>query len=219
MRKVFLPGCKVCARFKPQSDKLKAYLEQKEGVQTVGCCKAFCSQAAPADTAVVICNNCAAIMEESSAVRQIEFVWNIIDNDPDFPFPDYHGERIIVQDCWRAHEKRYVQDAVRSLMRKMNIVPVELPNNYEKADFCGADLLEPCTDVEKSLLRRDMQLTVRICISRFRRKMRMIGSAAIAVTLRKIRLYAIVWPVWTELRAAARQENICLNCCFPRAKE
>lgn len=149
MSKVFLPGCKVKAKFKYQSDKLQAYLEQKEGVQTVGCCKAFCSQVAPTDIAVVICNNCAAIMEESSAVSQIEFVWNIIDNDPEFPFPDYHGERIVVQDCWRAYEKRYVQDAVRSLMRKMNIVPVELQNNYEKADFCGADLLEPCTDIEK----------------------------------------------------------------------
>ena len=156
MSKVFLPGCKVKAKFKYQSDKLQAYLEQKEGVQTVGCCKAFCSQVAPTDIAVVICNNCAAIMEESSVVSQIEFVWNIIDNDPEFPFPDYHGERIVVQDCWRAYEKRYVQDAVRSLMRKMNIVPVELPNNYEKSDFCGADLLECILLSELKSTRRNM---------------------------------------------------------------
>lgn len=34
-------------------------------------------------------------------------------------------------------------------MKKMNIEIVELEENYENTKFCGADLLEPCTDVEK----------------------------------------------------------------------
>ena len=39
--------------------------------------------------------------------------------DPDFPFPDYLGEEMTIQDCWVAFEKRYVQDAVRSLMHSV----------------------------------------------------------------------------------------------------
>lgn len=154
MSKLFLPSCKVKSKYKYASEQMRKYLEAKEQVKTVGCCKVFCEKATDDDTAVVICNNCAAIMEESSSVKRIEFVWNIIDKDLNFPFPDYHGEKITIQDCWRAYEKREVQDAIRSLMRKMNIEIVELAENYEKAKFCGADLLEPCTDIEKKFAPR-----------------------------------------------------------------
>lgn len=151
MSKFFLPGCNIKARYKRESEKLKEYLEQREHAEIAGCCKTFCHEADRRDSAIVICNNCAAIMEESSQIEKIEFVWEIIDRDSDFPFPDYHGEKMTIQDCWRACEKRKVQDAIRSLMKKMNIRIVELDENYEKTKFCGADLLEPCTEIEKKL--------------------------------------------------------------------
>ena len=146
---IFLPSCKVKARYRVQSAKLQAYLEDRRQVRTVGCCKAFCGRISSADSAVVICNNCAAILEESSAVSKIESVWEIIDSDPDFPFPDFHGEAMTIQDCWRAYEKRDMQNAIRSLCGKMHIAVAELAENFEKTKFCGADLLEPCTEIEK----------------------------------------------------------------------
>lgn len=149
MEKIFLPSCKVKAKYRDASKKLQKYLETKESVSTVGCCKVFCNKLTKEDTAVVICNNCAAIMEESSSAQKIEFVWEIIVNDPEFQFPDYHGERMTIQDCWRAYDKRSVQDAIRSILHKMNIDVIELEDNYEQTKFCGADLLEPCTDIEK----------------------------------------------------------------------
>ena len=39
-------------------------------------------------------------------------------------------------------------------MRKMNIDVVELKENYEQTKFCGADLLEECTDIEKKFAPR-----------------------------------------------------------------
>ncbi len=86
------------------------------------------------DTALVVCNNCAAIIEENTEAT-IEFLWQVIDQDSDFQFPDYQGEKMTVQDRWVAFEKRYVQDAVRSLLRKMNIEIVELEKNLEKLHF------------------------------------------------------------------------------------
>lgn len=59
-----------------------------------------------------------------------------------------------IQDCWRAYDRRDVQDAIRSLLRKMHIEVVELSENFEKTKFCGADLLEPCTEVEKRFASR-----------------------------------------------------------------
>ena len=154
MSRVFLPSCKLQARWKEPSAKLLTYLQEKEQVKKIGCCKVFCEKVSPKDQAIVVCNNCAAIMEESSPIRDIEFAWEIIDRDEAFPFPDYHGERMTIQDCLRAYEKRNVQNAIRSLLRKMNINVVELENNFEKADFCGPDLLEPCTEAEQKLAPR-----------------------------------------------------------------
>ncbi len=62
-------------------------------------------------------------------------LWQVIDQDSHCQFPDYQGEKMTVQDRWVAFEKRYVQDAVRSLLRKMNIEIVELEKNLEKLHF------------------------------------------------------------------------------------
>ena len=89
-----------------------------------------------------------------SCKASIEFLWQVIDRDPDFKFPDYHGEKMTLQDCWVAFEKRYVQDVVRSLLRKMNIEIVELEENYEKTKFCGVNLLSPCTESNATLAHK-----------------------------------------------------------------
>ena len=153
MSTLFLPSCKIRRFCGPASKQLEAYINERMAVQTLGCCKVFCgsqqAKACEGDTALVVCNNCATFVEESSVVSEVRFVWELIDADPAFAFPDYRGQRMAVQDCWRAYEKRDVQEAVRSLMRKMNIEVVELPEHHEHTRFCGLDLLEPCSALEK----------------------------------------------------------------------
>ena len=46
----------------------------------------------------MVCNNCANIIAESGDPGSIEFVWEIIDNDPDFPSRLPRGE-MTIQDC------------------------------------------------------------------------------------------------------------------------
>lgn len=118
MANLYFPGCKVKGDFPAASEKLAAYIQSKRVVTPVGCCRVDHDKLTPADTAVVVCNNCANIIAESGDPGQIEFVWEIIDNDPEFPFPDYHGEKMTIQDCWLAVEKRHVQDAIRSRCAK-----------------------------------------------------------------------------------------------------
>ena len=119
MANLYFPGCKVKGDFPAASEKLAAYIQSKRVVTPVGCCRVDHDKLTPADTAVVVCNNCANIIAESGDPGQIEFVWEIIDNDPEFPFPDYHGD-------------------------KMNIDVVELAENHEKTRFCGMNLVAPC---------------------------------------------------------------------------
>ena len=92
---------------------------------------------------VSICHNCSAIFEEQHPEVKRQSIWELILEDGDFPFPDYHGEKIAVQDCWRSKENRAEQDAVRELMHRMNIDVVELPENHEETKFCGYSLYQP----------------------------------------------------------------------------
>ena len=145
MSKFLFPSCKAKATYTNASEKLRSYMRERYNIDSVGCCRAEYQKITAQDSAIVVCNNCAAIMEESSPAGNIEFVWDLIDKDDDFLFPDYHGERITIQDCWIAVEKRQLQDTVRSLLKKMNIQYVELDENFEKTKFCGVNLLAPCS--------------------------------------------------------------------------
>ncbi len=151
MEKIFFPSCKAKVDFREESRKLAAYLERKGNIKMTGCCRVNRQILTKEQEALVVCNNCAAILEESSGVGNIQFVWELIDQDDTFPFPDYHGEAMTVQDCWIAVEKKALQDTVRSLLRKMNITVVELEENYDKTRFCGVNLLSPCTESNAKL--------------------------------------------------------------------
>ena len=185
MANLYFPGCKVKGDFPAASEKLAAYIQSKRVVTPVGCCRVDHDKLTPADTAVVVCNNCANIIAESGDPGQIEFVWEIIDNDPEFPFPDYHGEKMTIQDCWLAVEKRHVQDAIRSLMRKMNIDVVELAENHEKTRFCGMNLVAPCNPSNAKLAT---------CSSPFPRRSRQLTSSRIVPSLPRIEWSATANP-------------------------
>ena len=79
MANLYFPGCKVKGDVPAASEKLAAYIQSKRVVTPVGCCRVDHDKLTPADTAVVVCNNCANIIAESGDPGQIEFVWEIID--------------------------------------------------------------------------------------------------------------------------------------------
>lgn len=149
----YFSSCKVTAQFKEASEKAKAYINERFGIMPIGCCRTNHQRLTAEDTAIVVCNNCAAIIEEN-ADAFIEFLWEIIDRDDDFQFPDYAGEAMTVQDCWIAFEKRHVQDTIRSLLRKMNITVVEQEESYAATRFCGVNLLSPCSESNARLAHK-----------------------------------------------------------------
>lgn len=142
MATVYFPSCKFTAGYPETSKKLAEYLNSRYGMTITGCCRGNLELLTEEDTAVCVCNTCSAFCDESAKVREVLSIWEILAKDEKFPFPDYHGEEIALQDCWRAYDKRSEQDAVRELMRKMNIRVVELPENYEQTRFCGTTVLE-----------------------------------------------------------------------------
>ena len=102
-----------------------------------------CADFAPGDTVYSLCHNCAAVIEETKPGVRIRSLWELILEDADFPFPDYHGRPMTAQDCWRARDRAEEQAAVRALMRRMNIEIVELEERGERTEFCGNSLYRP----------------------------------------------------------------------------
>ena len=144
MAKIYFPSCKNKIAYPNASKKLQEYLVRNNRVEKVGgCCRSDHRKLSSEDTAIVICNTCFAFCEESSNAGKIISVWEIIDNDLNFTFSNYNGEKITVQDCWRAAGRHKVHNAVRSLLRKMNIEPIELNKNRNKSLFCGITTLMP----------------------------------------------------------------------------
>ena len=142
MATVYFPSCKFKAGYPETSKKLAEYLNKRYGMTITGCCRGNLEHLTQEDTAVYICNTCSAFCDESAKAGEVVSIWEILAKDENFPFPDYKGEKIALQDCWRAYDKRSEQDAVRELLRKMNIRVIELPENYAKTRFCGTSILE-----------------------------------------------------------------------------
>lgn len=101
--------------------------------------------AVDADTCFVsICHNCTAIFQEKHPDIKVISLWEyILNHVPDFPYPDYHGVEMTLQDCWRQHDNAAEQHAVRQLLSKMNIRLVELPRHHDQTQYCGISTLRP----------------------------------------------------------------------------
>lgn len=147
MSRKFFPGCKVKARYPEASAWLAdQVIERGYADEIVGCCRTEHQGLTPEDTAVCICNNCMAMIDEDADNGDLDNLWVLIDNDPGFPLPNYEGRKMGIQDCGRAYDRAEVQDALRSLMGKMGIEVVELPDAREESRFCGQSFLKAVPD-------------------------------------------------------------------------
>lgn len=148
MAKVFFPSCKAVASYPEASKKLAAYLKDKYQIDPIGCCKVKGKMLNDDDQAILVCLNCSRVLEGN----QQEFIWNIIDQDGNFIFHDYHGIQMTLQDCHLANNKQEVKKAIRSLMKKMNIDIVEneaLNDHCPSYEIAGYHLKQKLTEEEK----------------------------------------------------------------------
>ena len=163
----FIAACVFTERYPELGRAIRAYVRRRHDMPVARCCvpryklRAFtekmpegalrdewaalpdCADFAPGDTVYSLCHNCAAIIEETKPGVVTRSLWELILEDDDFPFPDYGGRAMTVQDCWRARDRAAEQAAVRALARRMNIEVVELEERGERTEFCGNSLYRP----------------------------------------------------------------------------
>ncbi len=97
---------------------------------------------APNDVMVSICHNCSSIFEENEQEVERLSLWELIDSDKFFVYKDFNKEKITIQDCWRSYDNIKEQEAVRNILKKMNVEIVELEESKEKTQFCGISTLQ-----------------------------------------------------------------------------
>lgn len=162
----YIASCVFTSKYPQLSQKIQQYIKERYGMPIVRCCtpnyklveftekmpedyrQAWsyippCADFQPGDTVYSLCHNCSNIIEETHPGVRAVSIWELILKDDRFRFPDLAHIGATVQDCWRAKDRRDEQEAVREIMRKMNIDIVELPDNFEKTDFCGNSLYRP----------------------------------------------------------------------------
>ena len=163
-RSFYIASCVFTARFPALSLRIQDCVTARFGMPVVRCCvpryklaefesrmpEGDCRErwrALPdsgdffaGDDVYSLCHNCNNIIEEMHPGVRVHSLWELIDGDPSFPLPDRAGLSVTVQDCWRAKDRAAEQDAVRSLLHKMNIDVTELPGRRENVRFCGNSL-------------------------------------------------------------------------------
>ncbi len=143
MSMIYLPSCKFTLYSPEASKNIKNYLSANYDMQIGGCCRPDHKKLTNRDTVVYICNTCAAFCAEDSAAEKVVSLWELLDNDKQFLYPDYGHKKMALQDCWRVYDHTSQQKAVRRIIKRMNIDIEELDENYDKTNFCGVSLYEP----------------------------------------------------------------------------
>ena len=167
MAEYYIASCVFTSQFPELSLRIQNYVRERFGYTVVRCCvprykiREFeekmpegalreCWSSLPdsglfaADDSVYsLCHNCNNIIGEMHPGVQVHSLWELIDSDSAFSFPNFHGLRAYVQDCWRSRDRIDEQNAVRSLLTKMNINVMELSDGREQTDFCGVSLYRP----------------------------------------------------------------------------
>ncbi len=130
----YQPSCSLNEMDSVSSAFFREYAKKHE-MKIRACCRFDKKLPAEEDTALYFCQTCREVMESQGI--HTKSMWEYIDEDPDYVFPDYSGMKFIIQDCWRDREHPEIHKAVRSLLSKMHIEYLEIPKSREDSDYCG----------------------------------------------------------------------------------
>lgn len=139
MAAYFNPGCALSI-YKPyMEERLLEYLNKNYGETKLH--KVCCHHDPALEAGALIINVCAGCDRRFASLYEgvsTVSLWEVLDG-LDFPFPDYRGMRMSVQDACPVRAKPQVHRAVRSLLHKMNIEIVETERNRAHTVCCGDD--------------------------------------------------------------------------------
>ena len=138
---IYFPGCKYSALSPSSTEKIKGYLAEKRQVTITGCCRKHWNSLAPGDEAMFVCPTCQINVKAWMPKVQTRSIWEFLAEDDFFPWPDYSGEEITIQDCQDSNGNITMRLAVRHLLNQMNFSTWELEGFHDAiSSFCNLSI-------------------------------------------------------------------------------
>jgi Fe-S oxidoreductase len=134
----FAPGCALML-YKPElAAKVHDYLNKSQGEMPLHltCCmhEPGCEELT---NIINICPGCNKRFKNDYPSTTTTSLWEIIAERNDFPFPDYCGKTMTILDACPTRNEEMVHEAIRVLLKKMNINLVEPDKTRTKGKCCG----------------------------------------------------------------------------------
>jgi len=167
-KKYFNPGCALSI-YKPEMENtILKFLNKNYG--EVHLHKICCQHEPLVEEGSLIINVCAGCDRRFRSLYEgitTISLWEILDSLETFPYPDYKGLKMSVHDACPVREKPQVHQAVRNLLRKMNINVVETEFHGTRSICCGDDFYSkiPIEQVHQQMKKRaDMMPCDDVCV-------------------------------------------------------
>ena len=163
MKRVFAPGCALMF-YKPELSK-KVFEFLNKDFENIDELKTCCRHEPNLDNGTQIINTCPGCdrryRELYSSVSTIS-LWEILADSETFPFPDYNGLEMTIIDACPTRNQERVHNAVRILLKRMNINLIEPEKTRTKGTCCGDRFygVLPLEQVKEQMKKRASEMPV-----------------------------------------------------------
>jgi len=161
MKKLFAPGCALML-YKPElAEKIHAILNKNlsEMDKLMTCCHH--DPRFDTKTEVInICPDCDKRFRNDYENSTTVSLWEILAETDFFPFPNYQGKWMSILDACPTRDQEKTQNAIRILLKRMNINLVEPRNTKSKSTCCGDSFygLIPTEKVKEQMVKRTSEM-------------------------------------------------------------
>lgn len=138
MKRVFAPGCALML-YKPLlGKKVLEFLKNNYDIadQHLTCCRHE-PNLAEGTQIVNTCPGCDRRYRELYSSVSTISLWELLANSETFPFPDYKGLVMTINDACPTRSQERVHNSVRTLLKRMNISLIEPEKTKKKGTCCG----------------------------------------------------------------------------------
>lgn len=136
------PSCQFQATHPQTAAEIRDYLKGRWNAETTGCCRREGLKFQSGDTLVTVCLSCTAILRERFPSCSVITLYDLLEQDCEFCWPDARQQAITVQDCARADAS--LRRQVRGLLTRMNYAVHEM--DEAAPPTCGTLLMNPISD-------------------------------------------------------------------------
>jgi Fe-S oxidoreductase len=163
MKRVFAPGCALMI-YKPElAQRMLDFLNQDLGniAEHLTCCR---HEPGLAEGTQIIntCAGCDRRYRELYNQISTLSLWEVLAEKDTFPFPDYQGQKMAILDACPTRDQVRVHQAIRALLKRMNIDLVEPAKTGTKSTCCGDSFFGvlPVEQVKEQMKKRAAEMPV-----------------------------------------------------------